>query len=54
MFEQLAKIHNISGLHFGKIDATVYKDVSDKYDVFSYPTLALFWKGIDTPIFYRR
>lgn len=26
----------------------------DKYDVYSYPSVALFWKGIDMPIFYRK
>lgn len=53
-FEQLAKIHNIEGLVLGKIDGPNYKEVIEKYDVFAYPSILLFWKDIDMPIVYRK
>lgn len=53
-FEQLAKINKIEGLNFGKLDGPAYKNLTEKYDIYSYPTIALFWRGIDAPIFYRK
>ena len=53
-FEQLAKVYPGNNINFGKIDAVTYSDVASKYDVFSYPTIILFWRGIDLPIHYRQ
>jgi thiol-disulfide isomerase/thioredoxin len=43
-YEKLATIHNFTGMVLGKIDGLAYKTVTEKYGVFSYPTIALFWK----------
>jgi hypothetical protein len=43
--------HNIS---FAKIDSPAYKNFTQKYEAFSYPTIALFSRGIPLPVFYRK
>jgi thiol-disulfide isomerase/thioredoxin len=51
-FEKLAKIHNHTGLILGKIDGPAYPQITEKYKIYSYPSITLFWQGIDAPIFY--
>lgn len=38
----------------GKIDGPAYKTVTEKYDVYAYPSILLFWQNIDMPIVYRK
>jgi hypothetical protein len=38
----------------GKIDGPAYPELTKKYLVYTYPSIALFWKDIDTPIFFTK
>ena len=54
VFDSVVKKSPYEGIKFGKLDGQAHKDAAEKYKIFSYPTLAFFWKGIDMPIFYRK
>lgn len=55
-FEKLAKsqpLLNLS-LAFAKIDSPTYQNFTYSFKVYSYPTIALFTKGVSLPVFYRK
>lgn len=55
-FEKLAKsppLLNLS-LAFAKIDSPTYQNFTYAFKVYSYPTIALFTKGVALPVFYRK
>jgi len=39
---------------FGKIDGPGHEELAKKYGISSYPSIVLFWRGIDLPIFFQK
>lgn len=55
-FEKLSKSQSLLNLSlaFAKIDSPTYQNFTYSFKVYSYPTLALFTKGVPLPVFYRK
>lgn len=41
-------------MSFAKIDSPTYQNFTYTFKVYSYPTIALFTKGVSLPVFYRK
>jgi thioredoxin-like negative regulator of GroEL len=56
IFEKLSKNAELLKLNysFGKIDGPLFKDTVQAFEAYSYPTIAVFFKGIYLPILYRK
>ncbi len=55
-FEKLSKNKDLiaASISFAKMDAPSYQNFSQRYQVHTYPTLALFTKDVPFPVYYRK
>lgn len=56
VFEKTARNPQVVSLNisFAKIDGPAYQNLTHSYEAFSYPTVALFWRGVELPVIYRQ
>jgi thiol-disulfide isomerase/thioredoxin len=56
VFEKTARNPQVVGLNISlaKIDGPAYQNLTHSFEAFSYPTVALFWRGVDLPVIYRQ
>jgi len=56
IFEKVSKNAELLRLNysFAKIDGPLFKDTVQAFEAYSYPTIAVFFKGVSLPILYRK
>ena len=56
MYEKLSTqdVFKQRGVRFLKVDESLFRNETEKFGIYSYPTLLLFWKDFsDYPIVFR-